>query len=153
MSQVSFFFLFHNIFLFFCTCVTLWLANITNIAHHNVTQVFSVKKTTLFFPSIVTRIFYNSPITWNYSLTLPSSHWHAHAPSFGSFGHAISFNNSISDPISSFPSFFYVFFYNSHSTPLVTLHFNLYIIGLNIRNFNIVNYCVIHSIFSQTSIP
>jgi len=40
MSQVSFFFLFHNIFLFLCTRVTLWMVNVTN---HNVAQVLSLK--------------------------------------------------------------------------------------------------------------
>jgi hypothetical protein len=37
-----FFFLFQYFFLFLCTLVTLWLANITNVINHNVTQVFSV---------------------------------------------------------------------------------------------------------------
>jgi len=37
MPQVSFFFLFHNIFLFLCTLVISWLTNVTN---HNVTQVW-----------------------------------------------------------------------------------------------------------------
>jgi len=41
MSQVSFYFFFHNIFLFLCTRVTLWLANVTNVTNHNVTQVLS----------------------------------------------------------------------------------------------------------------
>jgi len=38
MSQVSFFFLFHNIYLLLCTLVTLWFANVIN---HNVIQVLS----------------------------------------------------------------------------------------------------------------
>jgi len=38
-SQVAFFSLFHKIFLSFCTLVTLWLANVTNVTNHNVTQV------------------------------------------------------------------------------------------------------------------
>ena len=42
MPQVSFFFLFHNIFLFLCTRVTLWLTNVTNITNHNVIQVLSL---------------------------------------------------------------------------------------------------------------
>jgi hypothetical protein len=43
MSQMSFFFLFHNIFLFLCTRVTLWLVNVTNVTDQNVTQVLSEK--------------------------------------------------------------------------------------------------------------
>jgi len=43
MSQVIFFSLFHKVFLFVCTLVTLWLVNITNVINHNVTQVSSVQ--------------------------------------------------------------------------------------------------------------
>jgi len=32
----------HNIFLFLCICVTLWLTNVTTVTNHNVTQVLSL---------------------------------------------------------------------------------------------------------------
>jgi len=71
------------------------------------------------------------PLTSMYMLSLSLS-----LGSFSLFLHVNLFHQP--NLLLSFILLFFIFFYNSHSIPLVPLPFNLLIIGLKIRNFNIV---------------